>query len=312
MSGTNDKKGDRMRIEDIEAFVTVIRSGSLGTAAHILGISQATMSRRIQSLEESCGAPLLDRSTRPAALTARGEKIAAICHRILEETQTLRVLLAEDHQVSGDLHIGLSPHLAEFAAFQIFRSANELWGERLRPAIATDTAPALIRSVAQGALDLALVVMPGSSVVPQQLRSECLLRSDLIVVGRLEDGSGKSSDLASCSARGWVLNPDGCGFRSMLIAALQEQNLPFALRLAAFGSELQLASVAAGAGLGLVPRFTLEKSSLRDRLTAIKLHDFHPTLALHAIQRDERSRAQEALDVIVGIVRSGLPEQAPS
>ncbi|KEY88571.1 hypothetical protein PC358_05415 [Pseudomonas capeferrum] len=50
---------------------------------------------------------------------------------------------------------------------------------------------------------------------------------------------------------GWVLNPDGCGFRAGLQRALSEQGLSLSINLETIGTDLQLGLVASGQGLGL-------------------------------------------------------------
>ena len=49
-----------MKIDDIDAFVAVIRNASLSQAAESLGLTQSAITRRVQSLEESLGVALLD------------------------------------------------------------------------------------------------------------------------------------------------------------------------------------------------------------------------------------------------------------
>ncbi|RZI55041.1 MAG: LysR family transcriptional regulator, partial [Pseudomonas sp.] len=41
-----------MNWEDLQFFLTIARSGSLSGAARVLGVNQATVSRRLASLEQ--------------------------------------------------------------------------------------------------------------------------------------------------------------------------------------------------------------------------------------------------------------------
>ena len=58
-----------LAIETLQMFVTAARKGSLMAAGRSLGLSQATMSRRIASLEQDLGVLLLDRASRQLRLT---------------------------------------------------------------------------------------------------------------------------------------------------------------------------------------------------------------------------------------------------
>lgn len=56
----------------LAVFEAVLRSGSLQRAAAELNVSQPAISQAMKSLEDHIGAPLLDRRSRPAALTEAG------------------------------------------------------------------------------------------------------------------------------------------------------------------------------------------------------------------------------------------------
>jgi molybdate transport repressor ModE-like protein len=56
-------------------FFAVARSGSVNRAAHELGMSQPTLSRRLQELEQHLGAPLFYRAPSGVSLTQEGEEL---------------------------------------------------------------------------------------------------------------------------------------------------------------------------------------------------------------------------------------------
>ncbi|HEY0418550.1 MAG TPA: LysR family transcriptional regulator [Acetobacteraceae bacterium] len=73
---------------DLKAFVAVAELGSFNRAAKALNLSQPALSRRIQKLEESLGAALLERSTRHVALTMVGRDFIPKVRRFLGEFET--------------------------------------------------------------------------------------------------------------------------------------------------------------------------------------------------------------------------------
>lgn len=72
-----------MKIDEINAYVTVIRCQSLQQAALSLGLSQPAITRRLQNFEEALGVDLLDRNTRPLKATATGRCAACGLSRTL-------------------------------------------------------------------------------------------------------------------------------------------------------------------------------------------------------------------------------------
>lgn len=70
---------------DLRAFLAVVELAGFHKAAEALAISQPALSRRIQSLEASVGAPLLERTTRRVAPTAIGRSFAPMARRLIDD-----------------------------------------------------------------------------------------------------------------------------------------------------------------------------------------------------------------------------------
>lgn len=81
-----------------ELFVNVVQLGSLSAAARRSGVSPATVSRIIRSLEEDVGGRLLNRTSRKLNLTEAGEvyfaKVEQILHQIQEANDSVARLQA--------------------------------------------------------------------------------------------------------------------------------------------------------------------------------------------------------------------------
>ncbi|HLG88114.1 MAG TPA: LysR family transcriptional regulator [Alphaproteobacteria bacterium] len=75
--------------EGMRVFTRVVRAGSLSAAGRAMGLSSASVSRKIAALEESVGARLLNRTSRRLALTQVGEMYFEKARAILDEIDTL-------------------------------------------------------------------------------------------------------------------------------------------------------------------------------------------------------------------------------
>ncbi|MEL6441356.1 MAG: LysR family transcriptional regulator [Cyanobacteria bacterium J06621_8] len=73
-----------MRIEQLQAFIAITETGNFGQAAKKCGVTQSTISRQIQSLEQDLGLPLFHRGTQ-AKLTLGGEKLYPRAQKICQE-----------------------------------------------------------------------------------------------------------------------------------------------------------------------------------------------------------------------------------
>ena len=75
---------DIMRLEQLQAFLSVAETGSFQKAARLQRVTQSTISRQVRSLEESAGMELLHRTT-PARLTVAGERLFPRARKICDE-----------------------------------------------------------------------------------------------------------------------------------------------------------------------------------------------------------------------------------
>ena len=71
--------------DDAKYFLAIAREGQMLGAAQRLGVSQALLSRRLQSLEEAVGTRLFDRSTRGCTLTEDGRTMFEAAERVEAE-----------------------------------------------------------------------------------------------------------------------------------------------------------------------------------------------------------------------------------
>ena len=84
-------------LNDTLMFVKVVEMGSFTAAARMLGVPKATLSRKLQMLEQALGTRLLKRTTRCLGLTEAGTLYYEYCARIGHE-------LAEAESAVNQLH----------------------------------------------------------------------------------------------------------------------------------------------------------------------------------------------------------------
>ncbi|MCE9965049.1 MULTISPECIES: LysR family transcriptional regulator [Gammaproteobacteria] len=105
------KRTERIdRVELMRTFIRIVESGSLSAAARQLDTTQATVSRRLQSLETLLGVRLLLRTTHAMKLTDDGERCYHHARRVIDSWLALEdeVGQAEDEPV-GILRVR-APH----------------------------------------------------------------------------------------------------------------------------------------------------------------------------------------------------------
>ena len=73
---------------DIRAFLAIYDIRNFRLAAEAVGLSQPALSRRIQALEASLGAPLLERSRRGVSPTTIGRELEPLLRRVISDLES--------------------------------------------------------------------------------------------------------------------------------------------------------------------------------------------------------------------------------
>lgn len=118
------KRTERIdRVELMRTFVRIVETGSLSAAARQLATTQATVSRRLQSLETMLGVRLMLRTTHMTRLTDDGERCYQHARRVIDSWLALEdeVGQTEDEPV-GVLRVR-APHA--FGQDQLLKSLTE-------------------------------------------------------------------------------------------------------------------------------------------------------------------------------------------
>jgi DNA-binding transcriptional LysR family regulator len=271
-----------MKIDDIDAFVAVIRCQSISHAAESLALTQPAITRRVQNFEQALGVELFDRNTKPLKPTPMGTQVYQKCLAILREMDSLRELVANDTPPSGLLRLGVPQTIGDVVLLDALKQLRGQFPE-LRAQVSTGWGSHLVSKIENGEIDAAAALFPAGKIFPEGIIGESIGKMELVVVCAADRIPKKPVKLADCYDQGFVLNPDGCGFRAGLQRTLADQGLSLKVNLETFGTELQLGLVADGMGLGLVPRPLLERSAHRESLAVLPLKDFKPVMDLWLI-----------------------------
>jgi DNA-binding transcriptional LysR family regulator len=81
------------KIDNMELFVQVVKAGGLAVAGRQVGLSPASMTARINTLEQHYNTRLLNRTTRKISLTDAGQRFYDACLRVLAEVDGAEALL---------------------------------------------------------------------------------------------------------------------------------------------------------------------------------------------------------------------------
>lgn len=110
-----------MNWDDLKVLLALSRAGSTRKAAGLLGVSNTTVMRRLESLEEQVGGRLFDRTPDGFTATALADQLLPVAREVEETlTEAERQVSGRDSELSGRIKLSLPAvpvtHVAEAVA----------------------------------------------------------------------------------------------------------------------------------------------------------------------------------------------------
>ena len=149
-----------MDVRVLRYFLAVAREESFSRAAKSLYLSQPSISRQIQELEEELGAPLFVRGSRNVTLTREGMRLRRRAQEIVDLVDKTREEFADlEDEISGDVYIGGGEtHLMREIARIAIAVREEYPGVRYH--LHSGNADDVIERLDKGLLDFGLLIGP--------------------------------------------------------------------------------------------------------------------------------------------------------
>ena len=113
-----------MDIEWLEDFLVLSDLSSFTRAAQMRNVTQSAFSRRIRSLEEWVGIPLIDRDTVPPRLTMAGHLFRDSAREMVRQLQEARIALGHRTQAFSGIKFFVSQTLAQHFLPEWFAKLN--------------------------------------------------------------------------------------------------------------------------------------------------------------------------------------------
>lgn len=270
-----------MQFQQLLYFVAVAETRHFTRAAEQVHVSQPSLSQQVRALEKELGAELFSRARGNIALTDAGEALLPLARRILADADTARIEVQELAQLRrGRIRLGATPSVCTGLLPEVLRAFHDRH-PGIQLLLEEGGSHDLVRELARGALDLAIVVLPLPSPSPALTTVE-LLREDLVVVSS-SDGrkfGGKSVRVADLQRERLVMFRHGYDLRELTLAACRAEG--FEPEFAVEGGEMDavLGFVQAGLGVAVVPRMVAERAGRGLRMSPLARPTLHRTIAL--------------------------------
>jgi DNA-binding transcriptional LysR family regulator len=256
-----------VQLRQLEYFVAVATTRHFTHAATAVHVAQPSLSKQIRSLERELGASLFNRARGNITLTPAGQTLLPLATRILADVESAQVQVRELVGLArGQLRLGATPTLSTVLLPAALRRFCDTY-PGIDISVEERGGRELVGLLAQGELDLALVVLPLHTHDPA-LATTSLLKEPLVVAAPA-DGSlvrAKRLRVRDLARHRLVMLRDGYDMREVLLTAMRRERIE--PKVAIEGGELDgvLSLVEAGLGIAVVPSMVVEG---RPRLRSI-------------------------------------------
>jgi LysR family transcriptional regulator, transcriptional activator of the cysJI operon len=290
-----------MNYENLKLFRDIAQSHSFSRGAAMNGISQSAASQHVQELERGLGVELLDRSTRPLAVTQSGRLYAEFCRDILRRKDDFEVALQRlKQEVEGTLRVasiysvGLSEMVGIEKEFARRQPEAKLEVEYLRP-------ERIYEAVVAGEADLGLISYPEArrdiTVIPWR-REEMVL-----AVASAHPRAQRRDAIAPAELNGadFISFDDDLPIRRHMDRFLKEHGVEVNIALHFDNIQMIKEAVTHRVGVSIMPVRTMLDDIAQGRLAAVRIADatlFRPLGIIHRKKKRFHRVAQAFLDLL--------------
>jgi DNA-binding transcriptional LysR family regulator len=291
-----------VQLQQLVYFVAVAETRHFTRAAERTHVAQPSLSQQIRALERELGARLFSRARGNIALTDAGEALLPLARRILADADTARHEVQELAQLRrGRVRLGATPSVCTGLLPEVLREYH-----RRHPGIhllvEEGGSRDLVRELATGSLDLALIILPLQSHDPALATTE-LLREELVVASAADSGPVDGQQrvrVRDLEGQPLVMFRRGYDLREFTVGACRAAG--FEPTFAVEGGEMDavLGFVEAGLGLAVLPSMVADRRAFI-RVTPFAAPGLQRTIGLaHRKDVEPPRAARELRRVLLG------------
>lgn len=277
--------------------------GHFGRAAEACAISQPALSLQIKELEDTLGAPLVERGPRHVTLTPLGETLMHRARAILLAVQEVGDLArAAASEISGPLHIGMIPTIAPYFFPEVIHALRQHF-PKLDLVPRESKTKTLVEELKAGRLDIAIMALP---LHDPSLQEMALFEEEFLLVRPPSHRSQPVPRLESLHKASLLLLEEGHCFRDQALdfCNITPDSNPSLMEGSSLSTLVQM--VGAEIGLSLIPEMALPIETQSADVCVSRFEQNQPTRIIGAFWRKTNplGTSLEAIAKVIGALRS--------
>ncbi|WP_298260846.1 hydrogen peroxide-inducible genes activator [Bradyrhizobium sp.] len=276
-------------LRQLRYFDALARHRHFGRAAEACAISQPALSMQIKEMEETLGGVLIERSARQVALTKFGEELLQRVRDILRSVDELGDFArASRDRLAGRLRVGMIPTIAPYLLPKVIENLARLHPE-LDIHVRETVTPKLIKEVAEGRLDTAIVALPVSE---PSLTEIALFKENFLLVRPGEQEGTPVPSRETLREMKLLLLEEGHCFRDQALSFCNMQTPPREVLDASSLSTL-VQMVGAGIGVTLIPEMAVAVETRSASVSVARFRNPQPCRTIGMVWRKTSPLARQ-------------------
>lgn len=281
-------------LRQLRYFDALARHAHFGRAADACAISQPALSMQIKEMEEALGGGLLERRARQVALTKLGEELLQRVRDILRSVDELGDFArASRDKLSGRLRVGMIPTIAPYLLPKVIENLARLHPE-LDIHVRETLTPKLIKEVAEGRLDTAIVALPVSE---PSLTEIALFKENFLLVRPGEQEGTPVPSRETLREMKLLLLEEGHCFRDQALSFCNLQSSPPREMLDASSLSTLVQMVGAGIGVTLIPEMAVAVEMRSASVSVVRFKNPQPSRTIGMVWRKTSPLARQLVQI---------------
>ncbi|KNC92392.1 transcriptional regulator TdcA [Trabulsiella odontotermitis] len=212
------------KTQHLVVFQEVIRSGSIGSAAKQLGLTQPAVSKIINDIESNFGIELMVRKNTGVTLTSAGQVLLTYSESI---TREMKNMVSEMNSLSCSSVVDVSFGYPSLIGFTFLSSMMKTFKEvfpKAQVSMYEAQLSSFLPALRDGRLDFAIGTL-SEDMQLQDLHVESLFESEFAVVASQSRTCTGTTSLESLKNEQWVLPDTNMGYYKELLTTLQSHHI---------------------------------------------------------------------------------------
>ncbi|BDB71307.1 MULTISPECIES: LysR family transcriptional regulator [Comamonas] len=290
----------KIDLESLVFFKSVVDTGSVTQAAKQMNRVQSNVTTRIRNLEDRLGVQLFLRHGNRLKLSAEGEVLRGYAERILRlssEAESAMLMRAPQ----GTLRLGTLESTAAARLPPVLSRFHERYPGVLIELV-TGSTSRLLDMVQRYEVDAALISEPFNA--PELATQEAFDEELVLIAARSAKDVLDPKQLSRCTV---IAFSTGCSYRRILEEWFASTGVAPHRIMEMASYHAIVACIAAGTGIGIMPRSILKAVHAEPSLQALALPRRYAEVTTHLVWLpQQKSASTEALRQMLAIERSSI------